>query len=106
MEKIDVLFIAVFIFGAAAFYAVICCIVLNKDIKNFIDLFNGQVKVNSIFKDFCEDQSAFNKCCVDNINKVDNAVSKIFKIVDNIDKKSDIHTSLTGGRRSEAEAQS
>lgn len=93
MEKIDVLFIAVIIFGAISFFAIGWCVRLHAIIYDIYDVLNNHKEalntttdVMKQFNDFTKNQNAFNDCVKDMFDKVNR------------------RNSSTGGRRSEAEA--
>lgn len=115
MEKIDILLIVVFIFGAAAFFAIHWCFVLSnvvKHILSYLEIINNHsdalkvlYKLNNNFNKSLETQDKFNQCCVDNITKVDTKIISVLKKIDRIKEELYASHSPTGGRRSEAEAQ-
>lgn len=111
MEKIDILLIAVFIFGAASFFAVSYCIKLHRAVYNIYnilnkhkDIMNEFIKISEGFNSTNGTQCEFNNAVINNIDKLDKCISIINKDLDSIKAKVKLGTSSTGGRRSEAEA--
>lgn len=111
MEKIDLLLIAVFIFGAAAFFAISYCIKLHRTITDIYetlnkhkDIMNKFIQISEGFNNTNNKQCLFNNAVIDNIDKLDTHIGIINKDLDNIKAKIKLGSSPTGGRRSEAEA--
>ena len=113
MEKIDILLIAILIFGAAAFFAIKWCFALSKitidiltkieDIYKYKDAILTLGKLGNSFQESFKTQNEFNKCCIDNINKVDAKLINVLKEIDKIKSEIGSSPSPTGGGEADAE---
>ncbi len=113
MEKIDILLIAILIFGAATFFAIRWCFILSKTIIDIItkidilykykDAILTLGKLSNSFQESFKSQNEFNKCCIDNITKVNSKIINVLKEIDKIKSEIGTSPSPTGGGEADAE---